>query len=195
MELKLERVHRADHPNVSHVSQLLEVTFPECERESIPDFLADLEAGRGHTLWVLTDPHDQFLGFARGMVFPSLKRGWVVHVALDPRHRGGGLGAELLQQVLGEMRRSFEGFEGMYLEVERLQEAATEQERAERQKRLAFFDRLGARLVSPDYIQPPSQPGQPPVPLNLLFWGETAASDDELLADFYEAAFGDTITS
>lgn len=179
-----------NHPFVAQVSHLLKVTFPECERESIPDFLADLEAGRGHILWVLTNPSEQFLGFARGIVFPRIKRGWVVHVALDPQHRGCGLGDVLLKLVWDEMRASCEGFEGMYLEVERVEDADSELEREGRRKRLAFFDYLGARLVASEYIQPPSQPGQPPVPLNLLFWGESAVADKKLLSDFYEAAFG-----
>jgi len=194
VELKLERVDRGNHPHVPLVSRLLDVTFPEWERESIPEFLGDLKAGRGHTLWVLSDNSGQFLGFARGMVFPSLRRGWVVHVALLSECRGSGLGEQMLKLVWEEMQASCAGLEGVYLEVERLEDATTESERTARHKRLAFFERLGAQLISPGYIQPPSQQGQPPVPLNLLFWGKTAASDEELLADFYAAAFGDTIT-
>lgn len=190
MELRLERILGKWHPHLAKISSLLETTFPECERESIPEFLADLEAGRGHQLWCLCGPEGEFLGFARGMVFPKVRRGWIVHIALAPEERGAGLGAKLFELVWGAMAVQVDGFEGIYLEVERIEDAADDEERVARQKRLGFFDRLGARLVSTEYIQPPSQPGQPPVPLNLLFWGESADSEGKMLSDFYEAAFG-----
>lgn len=90
--------------------------------------------------------------------------------------------------ALAEFRTMCPGLEGIYLEVERVEDAQQDQEA--RQKRLEFFKKLGAWLVTPSYIQPPSQPRQPPVALNLLFWGETRASPHELVSDFYEAAFG-----
>ncbi len=186
MEVSIERVQGVTHRLVPEISQLLETTFPDCERESIPDFLADLEANRGPSLWVMTSHDGYLIGFARGFVFQASRRGFVVHIALVPESRGKRLGEQLLKRVNEEMRTSCEGYEGMYLEVERLEDAVTDAERESRRKRLAFFDRLGARLVSSELIQPPSQPGQPPVPLNLLFWGETAARDDELLSDFYK---------
>lgn len=186
MEVSIERVQGVTHRLVPEVSQLLETTFPDCERESIPDFLTDLEANRGPSLWVMTCEDGYFIGFARGFVFQSSCRGFVVHVALVQERRGKRFGEQLLKCVNEEMRASCEGYEGMYLEVERLEDAATDAELEARRKRLAFFDRLGARLVSSQLVQPPSQPGQPPVPLNLLFWGETTARDDELLSDFYK---------
>ncbi len=187
--LRIDQVTDSGHPHVPAVARLLEDTFPEWERESMAMFWADLRAGRGLELWVLTDDAEQFLGFARGCCLPENSRGWIVHLALEPGQRGAGRGEAFLLLLRDHLRERVPKFEGLYFEVERVEDSAGATERGAREKRLAFFARLGARVVTTGYVQPPSQPGQPPVPLNLLFWGETVADNLELVLDFYQTAF------
>ncbi len=60
--------------------------------------------------------------------------------------------------------------QGIIFEVEREDLAATAREREERIRRLRFFARVGARIVTGiDYLQPPLHPDAEPVPLYLMF--------------------------
>lgn len=130
------------------------------------------------------------VGLARGAADAESGCGWIIHLALVPSFRGGGRGATAFHHLVNFWHEEVgAGFKGVFLEVERASDAADAAERAAREKRLAFFDRLGAQTLCQGYIQPPSAAGQPTVTLNLLWVGEPISDKEEAIRTFYRIAF------
>ena len=131
--------------------------FPEEERKSSRRLAALLERG-DYSLLLLRDA-SELLGYA--FVCQCHRALWLDYIAISPHFRGLGFGSFFFQELL-QLR---EDLDGVFLEVE----PATGKETAlkrQRQKRIAFYERLGAvRLGFPYFF--PTQTGG--FPLHLYF--------------------------
>lgn len=133
-------------------------------------------------------------GMVRGALLPS-GIGFIVHVAVARPLQGLSLGERLVRHAIQAFEADAEKmgipYYGTVFEVERVEDARDAQQKIVREKRLRFFDRLGAIVLTSDYTQPPMAPGLPPVPLNLL-WLEArpGLARPTIIKDFYRDAFG-----
>jgi GNAT superfamily N-acetyltransferase len=172
--------------------QLLESSFPPEELESPAEVARQMETGHGHQCLAWEDGDGALRGVVRAMALPVSRIGWIVHIALDPSARGRGQGALLLHKAKEWLRLHCEGLRGIVLEVERVEDARSEEERALREKRVAFFRAQGVTLLTHGYVQPPAREGHPPVPLS-LYWlpvGEPRPDPKVVILSFYEEGLG-----
>ena len=133
-------------------------------------------------------------GMARGAFLPS-GIGFVVHVAVAKPLQGLGLGERLIRHAIGAFQTDAEKagvpYYGTIFEVERVEDARDVREKTVRERRLRFFDRLGATLLTSHYTQPSMAPGLPPVLLNLLWLESTPGlARPTIIKQFYRDAFG-----
>jgi len=113
-----------------------------------------------------------------GAMFDLLHRsniGFIDYIFVHPQLRGRRIG----QFIYGRLRNSLEQdacvsgqkrLRGVLFEIENEHLAARPAERQLRTKRLRFFLRMGAGIISGvNYVQPPLHPGEEPLPMRLLF--------------------------
>ncbi|HWR04049.1 MAG TPA: GNAT family N-acetyltransferase [Humidesulfovibrio sp.] len=93
---------------------------------------------------------------------------FLVYLAVDPELRSRGAGGSLLEHLHQASGQLVPGSLGMVWETERAEDAGPGPARALRERRLEFFRRHGASVVSGSYRQP-ALDGVAPVPMNLLF--------------------------
>lgn len=135
------------------------------------------------------------LGFSLFEFFCEVGMGFAVYLAVHPDERGKWLGQRLFKCSLERMNldASFAGvpFYGCVLEVERIEDAVDETDRIVRERRLRLFHYVGARIITPTYIQPALTPDLQPTPLNLM-WIERqpGLEPQEIVRHFYEIEFG-----
>lgn len=171
---------------------LLEFLFPPEELEPRGVIEAEFDGSPFET-WIFEDEEEFLGGVVRGRVSPDGSWAWVVHVGLRPDLRGEGWGSQLLLAGIEALCASHSDCKGTLLEVERLEDASSDEERVIRAGRLKFFEKLGAKKISSTYIQDAVREETGPVPLNLLW---LARGDQEmpdlvgLIQDFYSVAFG-----
>ena len=124
---------------------------------------------------------DTVLGFAALTTFFGTR---IIHLSLmavRSGFRGRGYGHTLFRRSFATARQSLEEAGlgpclGMVWEVERLSAARTDGERKTCNERIAFYTRLGGRLVA-DFTVPPLGPGLPPIPTTIMFLAADPAAD------------------
>lgn len=114
--------------------------------------------------WLFRVPEQQ----GGGMV------GYLAALAVDSRQRCQGTGSQLYRDLLAHMREASrlrgQDFAGMMFEVENPIDATDSADRAIRERRLAWYQRLGAKVLDvPSYVQPSLGEGLPEIPFLLLF--------------------------
>lgn len=144
------------YPDFREAWSIYTSSFPADERRN---FCKQLE--------VLRDKQYSFrpLRDAEGSVTALLAR-WdfgsfifIEHLAVDSKHRGKGLGSEIMKQFLA-------GKGQVILECE-----PPELSR-EAEARIKFYERLGFKVNNFDYIQPPYSAGKKPLPMRILSYPE-----------------------
>ncbi|HSB69692.1 MAG TPA: GNAT family N-acetyltransferase [Candidatus Methylomirabilis sp.] len=113
-----------------------------------------------------------------GAMFSFLDRsrvGFISYVFVDSRMRGHGIGEWIFRRLLAVLEADsaalhLEPMAGVVFEVEREDLAKTPGEGMERIRRLRFFARLGAGILTGlDYLQPPLHAGEAPLPMYLMY--------------------------
>lgn len=139
---------------VALIEALYLSSFPREERREVAEMsrLVDSEP-RYHILGVYNK--ECLLGF---LSFWELGE-WTFgeHFAISPSARGNGIGAEVMRQSLSTHPQ-------LILEVE---PPTTDIAK----RRVAFYERLGFKLWSIPYLQPPYREGDTPTPLRLMTSG------------------------
>jgi GNAT superfamily N-acetyltransferase len=119
---------------------IYEESFPASERDATDDLLASIEAGRRDGYVASED------GVTVGMAVVLRLEGppvaFLEYIAVDPRRRSRGIGADMLRQL----RLELGGLAGILLELEP-PEGASGEERVTRERRLDFYLRNGAAIV------------------------------------------------
>lgn len=144
--------------------QLLEQSFPEDEYRTYEEQKA-----------LLKDPrYLAFVLYGEGNALKALLTVWqleafafIEHFAVHPNARNGGLGAGLLREVSGSLKKP------ICLEVER---PDTELAR----RRIHFYERNHFFLNLYPYEQPPISKGKRAIPLYLMTYG-AAVTEEEFL--------------
>ncbi len=190
MELPpLRRLASSSDPSGEETLDLFELLFPPEELEP-REVIREEWSGSPFETWVFEEG-GRVGGLCRGRVSPRGDWCWIVHVGLHPHLRGRSWGAPLVRQGIKAITQGHPEFKGTILEVEREEDASTPDDLVSRQRRLAFFAKLGAVKLTCTYIQASVRPGCPPVPLNLLWLPQSSETPDKtrLIEDFYQVAF------
>lgn len=185
----LRRVQSSEEPRGDEILDLFEALFPPEELEPRKVIRSEWEGSPFET-WVFEEG-GRTGGVCRGRMSPSGEWCWIVHVGLRSDLRGRGWGGPLLTEGVEAITQGRTEVKGTILEVEREEDASSQEERSVRQRRLAFFAKIGAVRLTSTYIQAPVRPGCPPVPLNLLWLPRAAGPLDPglLIKEFYGVAF------
>lgn len=139
-------------------------------------FLAALEAGR-------------LIGIALYQEPPALPAGYLWYIAIAPAHRNAGYGAQLYRAVLERLRP---GTEALFLDVELAEREPTAQERALAERRILFYQRLGAQLLPELRFWEQVSPKFPPEPL-AVFAHPLRTADPQRLRALAMALYGERL--
>ena len=150
--------------------QLYDSAFPSTEREPRSVILETLRRGDGVVVRARQNNNTIGLAVAHMLRHPPVL--FVVYLAVDPQLRSRHIGAALFEKLWEEGRRRYsdEGLkaEGIVWEVDIPERAISEEGVKQSRRRIAFFERLGGRLLPSAYFQPPVD-GIHPVPMYLMF--------------------------
>lgn len=127
--------------------RLYEAAFPAGERE--PEEKLQRLMAEGKLLYhrTLTEQGD-LLGFT--MVSLASNFSFLAYMATDPARRSSGIGSKHLKRLVEVLKEQFPNHIGLFLEIEATDPDTielTEEERVIRKRRLAFYQRVGARVV------------------------------------------------
>lgn len=194
----IRELFRIDDPAYCGFLELFIESFHAWGREPVPVLTQILRERENpnrepyYRKWVAED-ESGVIGMIRGAYLPTAGAGFVVHIAVSKSTRGKGVARQLLAAAEGGFQDDAKGrlYQGLVFEVERIQDAKTDRERDIDAARLMFFDRIGARLVTPNYTQPPMGSWLPEMPLNLLIRPTVDLLHlRDLVKGFYADAFG-----
>lgn len=149
--------------------QLYDSAFPSTEREPRSVVLKTQRRGQGAVVRARSGGKTVGLALAHMLRHPPVL--FIVYLAVAPELRSRHIGAALFEKLWEEgcRRYSETGLkaEGMVWEVD-IPERASGQGLEQGRRRIAFFQRLGGRLLPAPYFQPPVD-GITPVPMHLMF--------------------------
>jgi GNAT superfamily N-acetyltransferase len=166
------------------------------ERDTLPSEMHCLLAGSG-----LLQPTDRVVcGGLIFVIFTHSKSSLVTYIVVDASRRRLGLGQRLFRAALEMLDRRAEGTGGprglVFAEVNNPIKIRPEQDVIDPWRRLAFFERLGGRIVDIPYVQPALGAGQErgrdllllafPGPRQSLEWLPSSAVA-AFLVEFYAA--------
>ncbi len=136
-------------------------------------FLAALEEGR-------------LIGIALYEEPPTLPLGYLWYLAIAPACRGAGRGAQLYRGVLERLR---DGTEALLFEVELPERQPNETERALAERRILFYQKMGAAPLPGCRVWEQVAPHFPPEPL-LPFAHPLRAQEPQRLRALAAALYG-----
>jgi GNAT superfamily N-acetyltransferase len=170
-----------DDPHLLPWMELYELAFPPNERLLISDMLeiARAQAQDGpHTEYLLSAlAGGEFAGLVHYETFPQLGLAGLWGLATRPAIRGQGLGAAIYDALWQRLRA--DGCRGLILEVERPDMTHGEAARQLAVRRIRFYQRLGARLLTGvEYLQTVG-PHQPPLPMHVMIHAAAGCSPEE----------------
>lgn len=129
---------------------LYETAFPPSEKILISSYLKllrDKAAGRAqdHHLLAGLDPAGTLAAIAYYQVLREPPVAILWYLAVKPEARGAGIGSRLYREILRRLEPG--DTQALLLEVEIPENGMTEEDRRNAQRRIAFYRRLGARLL------------------------------------------------
>lgn len=201
-DIVMREVLSAHDPSLPKLIELYVSSFPEDERED-PSYLQNAlgelnlsSPGRIATAHLLVaERGSEPFGFAFCEFLREAQMGFHVYIALTPSERGKGFGRRLLLCAEERMRLDAlylgVAYHGSICEVERVEDATDEADKRTRLRRVHFYERLGARIISSTYIQPALSPDKQPVRLYLM-WRDAdgGLSREEIIERFYSEVYG-----
>ena len=169
------RLDTQNTPQYRAAQRLYDASFADEERAPFGDLWGESLGSQqpAHTdLWTMQlDTH--VIGMVAFGTFADDNVGYLAYLAISPHAQGRGHGQWLFSRVLEEIDRVAFSERGRsprlcFWEVRDPAEASGEQERLQRQRRIAFYERLGAQTLPITYLCPPINDGQPAVPCLLM---------------------------
>lgn len=144
------------------VFDLMVTSFPSNERRTYEDQKALLVKPN----YEIKTSHDQKGNLLSFMAIWQLETShFIEHLAVSPVSRGTGIGATVMKEMINDCEKP------VLLEVE-----LPENDIAK--KRIRFYERLGFHLNHFDYVQPPIQKGEDPLPLLIMSYPEPIKEED-----------------
>src|SRR4030095_1386358 len=147
--MKLIALSDRNSPAFAEIWSIYESSFPPDERGSLAQQEALLKEPAYHL--IAAYENDSLMGFISSW---ELDFTFIEHVAVKEHLRDRGAGTKLLHAFLSERKK-------VILEVE-------PPENDLKKRRIAFYKRIGFRLNSFPYLQPPYGPGKSAVPMALM---------------------------
>lgn len=141
---------------------ILEQSFPTAERRDRAGHLAEFSEERFNSICYVPD---KLMGFLNYWDFDEFV--YIEHFAVSPKLRGQGTGSALIRNMA-----ELAGGRRLVLEAEPPDDSSIAA------RRVAFYERLGFKLNSYEYIQPPLIKGEKPIPL-VIMSSPTSLSPDE----------------
>ncbi len=152
--------------------KLYDSAFPANERESESKLTQLISVGR--MLYHKTiGKNAEMLCFSMVSLAPDFS--FLAYLATDPNQRSSGVGSKHMKRLLELLKEQFPNSEGMLLEIDATNPrkvSITDEEKKIRQRRLAFYRRLGARKLCTglQFLGPARKSGGSEVELDLLFF-------------------------
>jgi GNAT superfamily N-acetyltransferase len=175
-------------------------SFPADERESLESMESHLgasPAGNNGPIHhqIVAEIDESLIGYTYVQYLSGMQAGFLVYLVVTPQTRNRGFGRSLLDHSISVLKsdavRMGKPYLGSILEVEREEDAKTDEEREVRRKRLRFFAGARAELVTDSYVQPALSSDKTEVNLNLL-WIPNQETYDKvaIVKGFYAEVFG-----
>jgi GNAT superfamily N-acetyltransferase len=179
------------HPDAAEtraVRNLYDATFADDERvpwERLWPWYVMPDDNFSALFWAATLA-DEVAGLAFFGYFRRPNLGYLTYLAVRPDLRGQGLGGWLCGQVCEAVRQMAQAARGadprlIFWEARRPEDAADAAEAELRWRRIAFYERQGARALPIAYTCPPIAAGQPEVAFTVI--ARTYPPDRPLTAD------------
>eukprot|EP01012_Entosiphon_sulcatum_P008223 TRINITY_DN1438_c0_g1_i1.p1 TRINITY_DN1438_c0_g1~~TRINITY_DN1438_c0_g1_i1.p1 ORF type:complete len:441 (-),score=60.25 TRINITY_DN1438_c0_g1_i1:570-1892(-) len=149
--------------------EIYEKSFPEVEREPPEGILLESERfGRVYRIRL----NGNTAGLAVVHFLQEVPCGYLLYLGVTPSFRSLSLGSKLFSFVFDDVETAYQsaGKEclGLVWEVDPPWNADDVEERETRERRVRFYERLGAADFGGSYLQPPLRGGSP-VPMTLMF--------------------------
>jgi hypothetical protein len=161
---------------------LYETAFPQDERMTVEEIRQLLSKGQMQ-LHVTTNKNGELLCFSLSFL-PGSDFVLLSYIATDATRRSGGFGSKHLKRLVEVLKAQYPNYLGLFLEIESTKEAGLDAEiQKARLRRLAFYQRLGAKRLCKNYPMPPLAPGAKPRAGELLWieFGASVVIDDTVL--------------
>lgn len=164
----------------SRIEQTYTQSFPESERRPFPLVCRLVEENPAFTVYALfkkQEPRPLYAGFLTAWDFNDFI--YIEHFAIDEAARNGGIGGKALKQFLASCQAP------VVLEVEIPTDDLST-------RRIGFYERLGFRLDTHVYYQPPYQKGSPTLEMRLMTYGDLPLSDrfEAVKTTLYKNVYG-----
>lgn len=174
---------------------LYETSFPFNERLLISHFWRLLQAkekgeASSVSLSALVERSNTLIGMAAWQYLPQLRLAYLWYLAIQPEARNRGLGAHYYHAILAQAFTK--GADLALFEVEMPELAHTDQERALAQRRIAFYKRNGARLLTGIHYLQSVGDHVPPTPMHLMFHPRERLSPQEAYQSAHQL-FGEAL--
>lgn len=171
----LSTIKRNDNKKLEAVRSLYESAFPKEERR---DFYLIEQLITEQPLFSLfyIEEHNRFVGFISCWHLPHCT--YIEHFATNPEVRNHGYGSKILNTFVTKEKAP------IVLEVE-----IPDNEMA--QRRIAFYQRNGFRLLPYSYLQPPYHEGDEMLPMRIMHWGNEQSVEhfDFFVKDIYKEVY------
>ncbi|MCC7527794.1 MAG: hypothetical protein IT342_04690 [Candidatus Melainabacteria bacterium] len=126
--------------------------FPADERTPLEELQRLLDAG-SILLHRTTNKSGELLCFS--IVYPMSNFALLSYIASDSTKRSTGIGSKHMKRLLEILKSGYPEFLGLVLEIESTRQHGLEAaEKTARQRRLAFYQRLGAKRLCRTYVWP-----------------------------------------
>lgn len=180
-------------------SNLYTAAFPQDERMPLSD-LQTMITNKTMLLHRTTDAAGNLLCFS--LVNPMSNFSLLAYIATDQTRRSSGVGTKHMKQLISILQATYQATHlGLFLEIESTTEPnISAAEQTERNRRLAFYQKLGCkRLCGKDYFMPSYAP-QGAARHGEFLWFEygSAVPDDAtivgIIHEIYTRAYGIAVT-
>ncbi len=171
---------------------LYETAFPAHEKVLVSDHLRILEqkeqgGGQDHLLLAVLDEGGSFAGLVRCQLLPEVGAALLWYLAIEPRLRSTGLGAQVYRQLLRQVDDGV--IKALVFEVEIPELQENENGRQNAQRRMEFYRRQGARLLGGVTYMQDVGSHVPPTPMHLMVHPLQPLAPEEAFA-LAKAIFG-----
>ena len=175
MDLQIESIIDVSDSRLDVIRDIYSASFPVEEQRPWESLLVKVADGEISLYVAMAD--GAVAGMATAWHLDGFR--YIEHLAVDPRLRGHGLGADVVRRLLSADSLP------VVLEVEPLGFSAMAQ------RRISFYERLGFTAHHGYcYVQPPYTPDLPSVSLTLMTAGEGVPDLDAVTAQLHSRVYG-----
>lgn len=153
--VSLKKIQDINEPEIRMVRKTYEDSFPTEERRDY-ELVLNLIANDSRFSLTTLIRDGQYAGFITGWDFGDFI--YLEHFAIDASMRNGGIGSKALKAYLGPLDKP------VVLEVELPTDEMSK-------RRIGFYERLGLKLDTRTYFQPPYRKGDGFLEMRLMTYG------------------------